>query len=143
MIVNQLKSALRSLFSNKIFSAINIFGLSVGMTAAVFIFWWVKNELSYDSFHKDADRIIRVTSKLTDIKWVWETAPLPLADAAKETIPEIELASQLSTSRYFSTFNINAQYFKEEDGAFVDKNWFTMFHYEFVNGNVYGFIQDP
>jgi len=143
MILNQLKSAFRSLFSNKIFSAINIFGLSVGMTAAVFIFWWVRNELSYDSFHKDADRIVRVTSKLTDIKWVWETAPLPLADAAKETIPEIELTAQLSTNRFFLTFNINEKYFTEDDRAFVDKNWFTMFHYEFVKGNAYGFTQDP
>ena len=57
MFKNYFKTAWRSMLKNKTTSAINIIGLSVGMTASIFIFLWVQNEMSFDDYHKDANNI--------------------------------------------------------------------------------------
>ena len=63
MIRNYFKIAFRNLFKDGFYTFINIFGLSVGITACMLIFLYVSNELSYDKFHKDSDRMYRVTTK--------------------------------------------------------------------------------
>jgi putative ABC transport system permease protein len=65
MIKNYFKIAIRNLWKRKVFSFINILGLSVGLTACFLIFLYVRFELGYDSFHSKADRIYRV---VCDIK---------------------------------------------------------------------------
>ena len=57
MFANYLKTALRNLVRHKIFSAINIVGLAVGMACTILILLWVQDELSYDRFHKNASCI--------------------------------------------------------------------------------------
>ena len=70
MIKNYLKIAFRNLWRHRVFSLINILGLTVGMTACFLIFMYVRFELSYDSFHTKGDRIYRVVA---DIKTPTET----------------------------------------------------------------------
>ncbi len=65
------------------------------MTAAVLIFLWVQNEMSFDNYHKDADNIYRLTTNLKAEGWIWETTPLLLADAVKKDVPEIEKTARL------------------------------------------------
>lgn len=72
------------MWKNRITSLINITGLSVGMTASILILVWVQNEMNFDQFNKDADRIFRITTKLIVNNWTWESSPLLLADAAKK-----------------------------------------------------------
>src|SRR6188768_4124509 len=75
MIKNYFKTAWRNLKKNKITSFINLFGLSVGMTAAVFIFLWVQNELSYNDYHPAKNNIYRITNSIqisSNEAWVWE-----------------------------------------------------------------------
>ena len=74
---------------NKVMSCLNIAGLAVGMTAAVLIFMWVQNEMSFDGYHKDADRIYRLTTRTTDKKWTWEGSPMLLAEAIVKETPGI------------------------------------------------------
>ena len=95
MFKNYFKTAWRSIWKNKITSIINITGLSVGMTAAVFIFLWVQNEMSFDNYHKDANNIYRLTTNLKAEGWIWETTPLLLADAIKKDMPEVEKTSKI------------------------------------------------
>ncbi len=64
MFSNFLKIALRNLWKNKVLSFINIFGLASGMACSVLIFLFVIDELSYDRFNKDADRIYRVVKDI-------------------------------------------------------------------------------
>ena len=90
MFSNYFKSAWRSIWKNKTTTAINIIGLSVGMTAAILIFLWVQNEMNYDNYHKGAANIYRLTTNVRANGWIWETTPLLLADAAKKEVPEIE-----------------------------------------------------
>src|SRR5215468_4651527 len=89
MFRNHLKSVWRNFLKNISTSLINVGGLSIGMMAAVFIFLWVQNEMSFDSYHKNADNIYRVTTNLKSTGWIWETSPLLLADAIREEIPEV------------------------------------------------------
>ncbi|HEY5390537.1 MAG TPA: ABC transporter permease, partial [Hanamia sp.] len=88
MIKNYFKTAWRSLWKNKITTVINVGGLAIGMTAALFIFLWVQNEMSYDNYHKDAGNIYRLTTNLKSQGWIWETTPLLLGDAVKKEVPE-------------------------------------------------------
>jgi putative ABC transport system permease protein len=61
MLRNYLKVAFRSLFRNKLTSFINICGLALAMTCSLLIYIFVQDELSYDRYHKNADRVFRVT----------------------------------------------------------------------------------
>ena len=70
MIRNYFKIAFRNLWRHKIFSLINILGLTVGITACFLIFLYVRFELSYDAMHQKSDRIYRMVS---DIKTPTET----------------------------------------------------------------------
>src|SRR6266542_1973915 len=61
MIRNYFKIALRHLGKNKLYAFVNIFGLAIGITSCLLIGIYIWHELSYDKFHKNADRIARVT----------------------------------------------------------------------------------
>src|SRR5688500_11498065 len=106
MLKNYFKIAWRNLWKNKMTSVINITGLSVGMAAAVMIFLLVQNEISFDKYHKDANKIYRLTTNLKINNWIWETTPLLLADAVKKDIAEVEQTARLY-SREWPIFNIN------------------------------------
>ena len=142
MFKNYFKTAWRSIRKNKITTVINVTGLSVGMTAAVLIFLWVQNEISFDDYHKDADNIYRLTTNLKSQGWIWEAAPLLLADAVKTDVPEAEKTARLHTGD-MPIFNINNNLSYEKKCAFVDADWFTIFHYDFIEGNAAAFANDP
>ena len=87
MIKNYFKIAFRSLWKNKVFSAVNIAGLSVGLAVFIIIMLWVKNEMSYDGFHKNKERIaMLMTNKLFGDNEVqtFPAVPTLLANAMKK-----------------------------------------------------------
>jgi len=65
MLRNYLLIAFRNLWHNKVYALINILGLAIGLTAALFIFQYVQFERSYDSFHENADNIYRLIARIT------------------------------------------------------------------------------
>lgn len=141
MIKNYLKTAWRNLLKNKVTSSINIVGLATGMTAAVLILIWVQNEMNFDNYHPQAESIYRLTTKVDKGNWIWESTPLLLADAAKKEIPEIELMARLNDSNS-PVFNINGTLVYEQKCAYVDGGWFSIFHYDFIEGNATSFGND-
>ncbi len=122
--------------------AINIFGLSVGITAAVFILLWVQNEMSFDNYHKEESNIYRLTTRLPSQGWVWETTSLLLADAIKKEVPEIKNAARLYTSNW-PIFTIKDNQFFSKGCAYVDEAWFNVFKYDFKEGNAAAFDANP
>src|SRR6187549_1153048 len=102
MLKNYVTIAFRNLLKNKAISFINIFGLASGMACALLIILFINDELSFDRFNKDPERIFRVVkdfvnedgSKLPDA-----TTPPALAPAMQKEIPEIE-----RTVRIFSNW---------------------------------------
>src|SRR5690349_4181482 len=96
MIKNYIKVAVRSLLRQKGFSFINIFGLALGISCTALIGMWVNDELSYDRFHKDFDRMYRITATLPKLKVHAAVTSAPIALAVKTEIPEIEEAVRIS-----------------------------------------------
>src|ERR1700729_1589185 len=92
MIKNYIKTAFRSLLKNKGFTAINVLGLALGLATCLLIVFYVFDELSYDRYNVNADRIFRINN---DIKFggtenSYAVAQAPLAAALKSDFPEIE-----------------------------------------------------
>ena len=88
MLKNYLKVAIRNLWKNKGFSAINIIGLSVGLATCLLIILYVMNELSYDKYNKKADRIYRVDGDIQfgGNHFILAVAPEPMGPALRKTI---------------------------------------------------------
>lgn len=144
MFKHYLKTAWRTVWKNKQVSFINMAGLSIGMMAAVFILLWVQNEMSFDSYHPQADNIYRITNILHNDKqhtWIWETSPMLLAEQAKQEIPAVENTAMLQPT--LPVFNVNDHLFNEKNGAYVSKGWFDLFHYDFIEGSPESLFQDP
>ena len=143
MLKNYFTLALRNLWKRRGFSAINILGLSVGMTACFLIFLYVHFELSYDSFHRKADRIYRV---VCDIKTPSETIMAdgpawPVLPNMKSRFPEIESAVRtVRTSLLVRTGDIK---FQEENSLFADPAFFQIFDFPLLKGDPATVLKDP
>ena len=142
MLKNYFKIAWRSILKNKGTALINIAGLSVGMAAAIFILFWVQNEMRFDNYHPEADRVYRLTTSIKKVDMVWEGTPLLLADEAKKQVPEIEKVARLYANKW-PVFTINDNIIYEKKTAYVDADWFTIFHYDFIEGDAAVFAQNP
>jgi len=96
MFKNYLKVALRIIQKHKIYSAINITGLSVGLACCLLIFLYVSHESSFDRYHDDADRIYRIVLKIERESAEMETARVstPLIPILREGFPDIESAAR-------------------------------------------------
>src|SRR5689334_25159788 len=98
MFKNYFKIAWRNLTKNKTYSFLNISGLAIGLTCFIFIALWVTNELSYDKFNKNYDRIARVvcTAKTESGTSEYAVTSAPMATALKNDFPEVEDAVRLA-----------------------------------------------
>ena len=137
MIKNYFKTAWRSLWKNKFYTAINISGLAVGLATGIMLLLWVENELSYDKFHKDYQHIYRLSTnfKSNGESQTWTGVPGPLAVYGK-SIPEVE--SVVRTSNDFDQVLSNKERTRIFDGnvvGYVDSGFFNMFHFSFLKGN--------
>ena len=133
MFLKNLQLAFRNLFRDKFYSLLNIFGLSVGMAAALLLFSWVKNEYSYDNFHSKEDRLYRIISNgaFGGNRSYQEHMPLPFSEAAKSKIPELQEISML-----WDGWNIvlKADNFLLESEAtrFVEPSFLEIFDFQFI-----------
>ncbi len=99
MFKNYLKTALRFLKKNKLFTFINLLGLSIALAISFVIVLYVVNELSYNSCYKNKKSIYNVITYHTDSKDKWENTPFVLASTLKEDFPEITAATNLRSER--------------------------------------------
>lgn len=147
MLKNHFKHAWRNFWKHRVTGFINIAGLSVGMAAAVLIFIWVHNEMSFDKHEPDAANIFRIKNYLSldkNTTWVWENSPYQIGDAAKKQLPEVEAVTRIKPVNYAPLyFNINNEFFPEDKAAYVDAEWFNVFKHDFISGNAISFNQHP
>jgi putative ABC transport system permease protein len=141
MIRNYLISFLRFLKRHKAYSVNNILGLSIGMAAAVLVFLWILDELSFDSFHENYENIYRIVTTMDNPKGdihITATAA-PLAPALEESLPDIIETARFTP--YFSQMLVahGENEFYEKDIAFADREFFRLFTYPFL----YGSAQNP
>jgi len=140
MLRNYLKTALRNLWRNKGFSAINILGLTIGMASSLLILLWVRNELSYDRFHAYADRIYRITVDASGFKAAVNPAGMPAGLQA--SMPEIRSVLRVAHERSV-LFGAGTREFEEPGVLFADSNFLQFFSYPLKEGDVKTALQRP
>jgi len=143
MIKNYFKIAWRNLMKNKVFSFINIFGLSVGLTCCMLISLYIYNELRYDSFHKNIAQLYQLGTVFSKDGKDDRTGntPAPMAEAMKREYPEIEETTRLltlfvedKTLLQYKQSNGSPKSFYENKGYMADANFFKLFSYQFIEG---------
>jgi putative ABC transport system permease protein len=143
MIKNFFKVAFRNLLWNKFFSIINISGLAIGMASAILIFLWIQNEISYDRFHANGDRLYQVWSNDAINNTVRSLVNTPeiMAPGLKNDVTQIENVSRVSWSAD-NLFTVGDKSIKAK-GNFVDPAFLSMFSFPLVNGNASTVLKDP
>ncbi len=137
---------------NKIFSFINIFGLSVGLACCMLITLYLYNELSYDNYHKNLNDLYQVGTNF--IKEGKEekmaNTPAPMAQMLKQEFPEIEestrfmrLYSEDKTLLRYNENNSAPKLFYETKGYLADTTFFRMFTYNFIEGDAATALNNP
>src|SRR5882757_11522972 len=118
MLKSYFKIAWRNLIKNKIFSFINIFGLSVGLACCMLIVLYLYNELTYDSYHNNIIRLYQVGGIfVTDGKQDrFPCSPAITAQNMKQNFPEIEETARMLTFSFFGEYKTLLQY-KRLDGT--------------------------
>ena len=136
MLKNYLKIALRNLRKHKFYSIANIFGLTVGLTSVILILLYIVDEVSYDKFHQDHDRVFRVVeNQYYAGQPVFPVAvtPGPLAPSLKDEYPEITHATRVQFTN--NQFEYADQLFMER-GIYVDTDFLHIFSFELVKGDI-------
>ncbi|MEO1260968.1 MAG: ABC transporter permease [Bacteroidota bacterium] len=143
MFTNYLKIAFRNMVKAKGYSFINIAGLTIGVVVCFLLFLWIKDELSYDQFHKNADRIYRSLweAKYGDNSWKIPQVPMPLAGALEREFPEVELATQVYEGRF--TVKKDGAFVRENNVLFIDEKFFDVFSIELLAGELKKSINNP
>jgi len=136
MFKNLIKIALRNIRKNLLYSILNVLGLSLGITSALFLIVYVADELSYDKYHNNADRIYRVQSHITetDDEFTWIVAQVPFAPQVVQDYPDVEAACRFINFARASFIQGDAE-FIEENFFYADTTVFDMFSYKFLSGN--------
>jgi len=133
MLRNYLKIAVRNLLRQKLYSFINITGLSIGIACFLLISLWVFDELSFDQFHENKDRIYRVNTISKEMGLVtassWRLGP-----ALKEVYPEIEEFSRIWPWAR-SLVKYDDKVYDESRFYLVDPSFFAMFTFNFLHGS--------
>lgn len=146
MFTNNIKMAWRNLRKESFYSVINILGLSIATAVFLLIVNFVKFEYSYESFHKKADDIYRVTYDLYQgSKYVTtdcETHP-PLAPLLKEKMPEVLDYVRIQDMDGEIEINHNDRFYRINNTYAVDASIFNIFSYDFIQGNKITALKAP
>jgi putative ABC transport system permease protein len=142
MFKNYLKIALRSLFKQKVYSGINILGLSIGIASCLLIVMYVTNEFSYDKFHSKGDRIYKVAleRKYPNHSTYYAIIPHSYADAMLRDFPEVEQVVKMSgqINNVVVSYQDSRNDLKQFEENFVmaaDSNFFNVFDIKLVKGD--------
>ncbi len=147
MMKNHLKIALRNMQRHRGFAFINIFGLSVGMACCLMIFLFVRDELSFEKFHKNSGRIYRtIVDEYVDGKWEHNVgSPDLLGPALEKEFPEVLSYVRLFNPNWIDKWSVSLgkKYFYEDHLFFADPTIFKVFTFPLLRGNPETALKDP
>ncbi|MEM6524881.1 MAG: ABC transporter permease, partial [Bacteroidota bacterium] len=147
MIRNYLKITFRNIRRNKLYASVNILGLALGIASFLFIGLYIYNELNYDRFWVNSNRIYRIDGVWTSPEGGsrYATAPPPLAKRVEADVPEIEFATRILK---WSDFTLRPEtdmdrIFRETNVYIADQNYFKVFADRLVQGNPETALSEP
>jgi len=142
MLKNYIKIAFRNLMRNKIFSIINITGLSLGLACCMLIFLYTKDEITFDGFHEKKANLYNLTCKVVEKdgkKINYGIAAMVQGPSFKQEIPEIESCTRVQNNNLIIKIGNKTFY---EDVLWVDDNFFSVFTFPLLNGNPKTVLKD-
>ncbi|MGX5818358.1 ABC transporter permease [Chitinophaga lutea] len=144
MIKNYIKVALRHLSRNKGITAINIAGLAIGMACCILIVLFIKDELSYDRFHRKGASIYRLTAAFhreSGVQYLYNTQ-FPAGPAMQRELSGVKEAVRI----YFPEDLIIARgenAARQEDAVYADSGFFRIFSFPLLQGDPATVLKDP
>lgn len=144
MITNYIKVAFRNLVKKKYYSFLNLLGLSIGIAAGIMILIYVQDELSYDRFHPGVEDkyVVGLNGKLGSQELNGIFTPPPLAEAAEQEVPGVEMATRTNAAGEV-VFRNGRQAFTENKVFYADSNFYDFFGYELLRGDPNTALKGP
>ncbi|HRN71560.1 MAG TPA: ABC transporter permease [Ginsengibacter sp.] len=145
MFKNYFKIAIRNLWKSKGFTFINIAGLAIGLSCFILIALYVVNELGYDRFYPNAERIYRVDA---DIKFGGNELKLcvssdPMGATLKKDYPQVEDYTRIYASEGSKIVRKGNDYFNEEKIVYADPTFFNLFPQSVLSGETQTALSEP
>ncbi|MFO7447153.1 MAG: FtsX-like permease family protein, partial [Ignavibacteriaceae bacterium] len=137
MLKNNLKVFLRNISNQRVFSSINIIGLSLGMVICIFSIIFIRHELSYDTHHKNSDQIYRVTRQYNSPNGYeahFARCPEPWINSLPDEFPEIETLIRFQWTPSVS-LKIGDNKLRSFKWFYTDPDVFKVFDFNLINGN--------
>jgi putative ABC transport system permease protein len=145
MIRNYFKTAWRNLWKNKTSSAINVFGLTIGLTCCLLIALYIQLELSYDDFELKGQRIARV---ITEYQFAGSSASakgnftsVRVAPVLKQNFPEVE--SAIKMAEYERVVSYDDKLINEKNFMYADPTFFDIFSFRLLKGDPHSVLAAP
>jgi putative ABC transport system permease protein len=144
MFKNLVKTAVRHILKHPGYSFLNVLGLTLGITSALFLLIYVADEVSYDRYHEKADRIYRVSSKITetDDQFTWIVAQIPFGPQVANDYPEVEAYVRFINMQR-GLYKYEDKEFVEEDFFYADSALFDIFTYKVIRGDARSALLEP
>ena len=135
MLKNYFKIAIRHLQRNKLYATVNILGLAIGIASCLLIGIYIWHELSYDRFHRNAERITRVTwaYNFGDADSKTATTGTKVGPEFQRRFPEVE--AFVRTLKYPRVISYGTHLFEEKKFLYADSAFFTMFSFSLLKGD--------
>lgn len=145
MIRNYFKTALRSILNKKIYSIINLLGLSVGIACSLLIFIFIHFELNFDQFHTKKDRIHRISSQFSfgDVNMTTAMSPSAVLPTLLDEFPEVKSGVRVFRAFRPEVIKVNGNQFQESEIFYADSTFFNVFDFELVSGNSEKALTEP
>jgi putative ABC transport system permease protein len=151
MLKNYFRVALRNFWRNRAFSAINILGLAIGISASLVIYLLVYYDFTFDKFEKDGNRIYRVvgTGTFQGNTWHNNCLPEPMGPAVEKDLTGMEVVAPFTTAdelRVTIPHHDGSQpavFKKQKDAVYVDKRYFDLIRYTWLAGSSTASLQEP
>jgi putative ABC transport system permease protein len=141
MLLNGLKIFIYHFKQNKLFSILNILGLSIGIAGVLFSILYRNHEMQFDAWNPYKKEVHQVFGNMGDAG-IWPTSPEPLAPIALETIPEIESYSYFRNNYSSNVLEYKGKKTIVSDCFNADDKIFEMFPFEFIEGDPKGALKD-
>jgi len=141
---NYLKTAIRNLWKNKAFSALNIFGLAIGLTCCILLLLYANYHFSWNKQFDNIENIyVTESNQYADNNvFTYQVSPRPLAGAIQEQVPGVVRAVRVVSYFAGGLMSYEDNIFRG-NGLHADSTFFEMFHFPFIYGNAKTALSKP
>jgi putative ABC transport system permease protein len=145
MLRNYFKVAIRNITRYKFYSAINLLGMTIGLTACLIILLYIVDELSFDKFHRNAERIYQVGlhAKISDQDILVANTCPPMGPALVQEVPEVEAMTRIAPYYGEPSIKYEEKVFAENKVFYVDSNFFEFFDFRLLEGDPKSVLKEP